>query len=58
MALFEIEWVMRGRLAVEADDEDEAQELADEGLSNLDVSMFDSFDADVVAVDAIEEIND
>ena len=58
MATFEIDWSCQGRVTVEADDRDEAEQLVTEGLYNFDTTMFESFDVDEASVDEVKESNE
>ena len=58
MAQFELEWTMTGRAIIEADDADEAELILQEGLANLDATMFDEFDVNDVSTDSAERVDD
>lgn len=58
MAQFEIEWTMTGRAIIEADDVDESELILQEGLANLDASMFDEFDVNDVSTDSAERVDE
>lgn len=58
MAHFEIEWTMTGRAIIEADDVDESELILQEGLANLDASMFDEFDVNDVSTDSAERVDE
>jgi len=58
MAQFELEWTMTGRSIIEADDVDEAELILQEGLANLDTTMFDEFDVNDVSTDSAERVDD
>lgn len=56
MAHFELEWSMYGRAVIEADDQDEAEEIMHTNLFNLDSGMFDEIDVDGVDTVSVEEL--
>lgn len=58
MASFELEWSLTGHAQIEADDADEAEQILQDGLLNLDASMFDSVDVDEVTVDSTDVLAD
>lgn len=58
MAQFELEWSMSGRVVVEADDADEAEQLMHDNLFNLDSGMFDEIDVDSVETVSCEELEE
>jgi len=49
---------MTGRAIIEADDADEAELILQEGLANLDATMFDEFDVNDVSTDSAERVDD
>lgn len=54
MPLYELEWSMQGKAVIEADDPDEADELLQAGLENLDSSQFEEVDVHDVTADSCE----
>lgn len=58
MARYEIQWSASGMMVVEADDQDEAEALAEEALMNLDTVMVDEFNTDKFSADSIDELED
>lgn len=56
MAHFELEWSMYGRAVIEADDQDEAEEIMHTNLFNLDSAMFDEIDVDGVDTVSVEQL--
>lgn len=55
MPNFELDWTMTGGAVIEADDAQEAKVILREGMANLDVTMFESWDVTSVEVDRAEE---
>lgn len=58
MPLFELIWNMEGRAVIEADDADEADEILQEGLENLDSSMFDEVNVNDVTTKSCTRVGD
>lgn len=46
MALFEVEWSMRGTARVEADDRDEAEEILTDALKGFETYPLETYDVE------------
>lgn len=58
MPTFDLSWSLSGSATLEADDIEEATQILQDGLLDLDSSMLESIDVDEVTVDDHQDPDD
>ena len=58
MPKYEVEWEMTGSAVIEADNEDEAKELAEDALGDFATYSFEEFNMDETTATVVEEVPD